>query len=156
MDPERGALIYRKTTQVQTIEPETEFGPTKRIKKVTSETSWMGGQGAEEKRRESLATLAEADVQPFHSKEIEENPLYSAGEYTTDFSNPLYANRLSSAAEGAAIVPPDTAAAEGDDKAPLIGGRAARGRRPGSGDKGKEYVDYLSGVPDYVKADTLY
>ena len=157
IDPERGALIYRKTTQVETVENETgsEFSK-KKIKKVTSETSWLG-QGKGKGDKEPLVK-GDHEIKPYQDEEIEQNPLYSTDDYVSDFNNPLYSNRLSSA-EGAAI------AASGSFDTTDTGllmesskekSRAARGR-PGSGDRGQEYLDYLSaqpGVDDQV--DTLF
>ena len=43
-DPERGALIYQRKTQVKKTE-----GGQKRIKKITEETSWIGKQPSKKK-----------------------------------------------------------------------------------------------------------
>ncbi len=152
VDPDKGALIYRKTTQVETVEADkdSEF-TTKKIKKVTSETSWLGQKQKGKSDRESL--IQNQESQQWQEDEIEANPLYSSSDYVTDFRNPLYSNRLSTA-EGAAIAASESF--EHTDHEPLVG-RASRGR-PGSSDKGQEYVDYLSAQPglDSNTADTLF
>ncbi len=150
VDPDKGALIYRKTTQVETVEADkgSEF-VTKKIKKITSESSWLGQKQKSKSDREPLVNH---ESQQWQDDEIEANPLYSSSDYVTDFRNPLYSNRHS-AAEGAAIAASESF--EHSDQ-PLMG-RASRGR-PGSSDKGKEYVDYLSAQPglDSNTADTLF
>ena len=103
VDPESGgALIYRKTTQVESVEPEigSEF-KSKKIKKVTSETSWVGG-GARKSQEMKEPLIEKDEVKPWHDEEVDGNPLYSSNDYVSDFQNPLYANRLSTQ-EGAAI-----------------------------------------------------
>ena len=153
IDPERGALIYRQTTQVEKVHPEegSDFRH-KKIKRITSETSWIGtGAGTTQKQ----PFLDEDAIEPWHDDEVEQNPLYSTSDYVSDFHNPLYARRLS-AAEGATIAA--TGIVERDDMQLLTpsGGRAARGR-PGSEDSGgQEYVDYLSADPGLDNADTLF
>lgn len=99
VDPERGALIYRKTTQVETVEPEvgSDF-TTKKIKTVTSESSWLGQGKPPEK-----VPLVDQEVKPWHDEEVESNPLYSSFDYVSDFHNPLYTNRQS-AAEGSGVL----------------------------------------------------
>ena len=149
IDPERGALIYRQTTQVEKVRQEegSQFHQ-KKIKKVTSETSWIGSPPKK-------PFLEEDAMEPWHDDEVEQNPLYSTSDYVSDFHNPLYARRIS-AAEGAAV------AAQGplemDVMQPLVPStsRAARGR-PGAGDSGGQtYMDYLSAEPGLDNVDTLF
>jgi hypothetical protein len=152
VDPGRGALVYKKTTQVETVElPERGTGAQKKIKKVTSETSWLGKP---EKESDTMGLVDEEEQ--WHDEEVEQNPLYSTKEYVSDFSNPLYSRRLSGV-EG----PDDTELHSRSSRASggsgKDGGRAARGRPPSSQDTGgREYVDYLSEQPDLGKADTLF
>lgn len=153
IDPEKGALIYRKTTEVQTLSTEvgSEFSK-KKIKKVTSETNWLG------RAKGSKEPLVQDETKPWQDEEIEQNPLYSTNDYVSDFNNPLYANRHSAAA-GAAVAASDTF--DTDDTGLLLQeskgkSRASRGR-PGSSDSGQGYVKHLSaepGVDDQV--DTLF
>lgn len=149
VDPERGALIYKKTTEVESVEPEAGSGyARKKIKKVTSESSWLG-----KPETDKHGSLEEEEQ--WHDEEVEQNPLYSSSDYVTDFNNPLY-NRRISAAEGAAAVALQEV--ELQQRAPTgkDGGRAARGR-PGSQDtRGQDYVDYLSEQPGLGNADTLF
>ena len=148
IDPEKGAVHYRRTTQVEVAETDvgSEFSQ-KKIKKVTSETSWLG-----KSKKPDKEPLVREEVKPWQDDEIEQNPLYSSSDYVSDFNNPLYSNRLS-AAEGAAIAA--SGSFDESDKGLLLKdkGRASRGR-PGSGDKGQQYVDYLSAQPGEV--DTLF
>lgn len=141
VDPDKGALIYRKTTQVETVEAEEGSGfAQKKIKKITSESSWLG-----QKNKSDKEPLVKTESQQWQDDEIEANPLYSSSDYVTDFRNPLYSNRLSAVEE-------TTGASDEQGK-----GRASRGK-PGSDDKGQEYVNYLSATPglDSNTADTLF
>ena len=150
VDPERGALIYKKTTQVETLQQPvgTDF-QHKKIKKVTSETSWLG-KGEKETDKTGLV---DAEQDEWHDEEVELNPLYSTNEYVTDFSNPLY-NRRISGVEGheTELQSRSSRASGGSGK----DGRAARGRPSPQDTGGREYVDYLSEQPGLGKADTLF
>ncbi len=103
VDPEgQRALVYRKTTQVETVDPGKDSGfQRKKIKKVTSESSWIGT--AKEGKAPLLAHEETEDVelQPWHDQEVETNPLYTSSDYVSDFNNPLYAPRLSTTEAGA-------------------------------------------------------
>ena len=151
MDPERGALVYKKTTQVESVSA-AEGGEfrRKKIKKVTSETSWVGKEkGVDQK------ALLEEEEETWHDEEVEQNPLYSTSDYVSDFNNPLYTRRISGV-EGEAQEMELQSRSSRASSGPGKDGRAARGR-PGSRDTGgKEYVDYLSEQPDLGKADTLF
>lgn len=153
VDSERGALVYKKKTEVETVEMQegTEF-TRKKIKKVTSETSWIGKP---ERESDKSGLLEEEELEVWHDEEVERNPLYSTKDYVTDFSNPLYARRISGAVEGEGIEQQSRSsrASGGSGK---DGGRAARGRPTSQDTGGKEYVDYLSEQPGLGKADTLF
>lgn len=151
--PNRGALVYKKTTKVETVN-EADKGK-KKIKKVTSETSWLGKQD----RVTDTTALVTAEEgggvegdEAWHDEEVEQNPLYSTREYDTDFDNPLYSRRLSGV-EGMEETSRSSRASGGSGK---DGGRAARGRPSSQDTGGKEYVDYLSQQPDLDQADTLF
>ena len=159
VDPERGALIYRKTTKVETIDPEEGSDFTiKKVKKVTSETSWLGQgnvAGAASSDKTALITAAaavaveeiEEEVKPWHDEEIDVNPLYSSTDYISDFQNPLYTNRQSTTVES-------------EDKFLLVTGGKEKSRvyrgRPGTDESGQGYMDYLSAQPGLDTADTLF
>ena len=148
IDEERGALIYKKTTKVETVDrPEGAEFTRKKIKKVTSETSWIGKPETESDRD---GLLDEDDEDVWHDEEIEQNPLYSTSEYVSDFSNPLYSRRISGKVEEQQS---RSSRASGGSK---DGGRAARGRPSPQDTGGREYVDYLSEQPGLGKADTLF
>lgn len=138
VDPERGALIYRKTTQVETVEPEagSEF-TQKKIKKITSETSWIGHS---DKEALVKATEQEEEVKPWHDEEIEANPLYSSTDYASDFKNPLYTNRQSTAESVG-----DTGADSTDIALEQLKGGQGSSHQPAD-----EYADYIGTV------DTLF
>ena len=151
VDPERGALIYRKTTQVETVEPEdgSEF-TVKKIKKVTSESTWIG-------QPEKVAPPEQDEVKPWHDEEVDNNPLYSSATYASDFHNPLYTNQQS-AVEGPWTLSSQGGPEETGDTIQLVptnkkGGRASRGR-PGS--EVQEYEQYLSAQPGIDTADVLF
>ena len=153
IDPERGAVVFRKTTEVETIEPGpgSDFS-RKKVKKVTDELTWI-----DEPKKPLIPYEGEDDIEmePWHDEQVEQNPLYSEEDYQSDFQNPLYTRRMS-AAEGAVIVA--TGALDDDDEtallAPRDGGRAARGK-PGAGDHGQGYLDYLSAQPGLDTVDTV-
>ena len=150
--PNRGALVYKKTTQVETVDvPGKGAGAQKKIKKVTSETSWLGKP---EKESDTSALVAQEE-EAWHDEEVEQNPLYSTRDYETDYSNPLYSRRMSSGslegADEASQRSSRASAGSGKD-----GGRAVRGRPSSQDTGGREYVDYLSEQPDLEQADTLF
>ena len=146
--PNRGALFYKKTTKVETVdEPDRGVGAQKKIKKVTSETSWI----CKPERESDTSALVGQEEEAWHDDQVEQNPLYSTRDYVTDFSNPLYARRMSGV-EGEEIeLQSRSSRGSGKD-----GGRAARGRPSSPDTGGKEYVDYLSEQPDFEQADTLF
>ena len=151
MDPSRGALVYKKTTKVETVTESDRGGiPKKKIKKVTSETSWLGKQ----ERVGDTSALLDEEEEGWQEEEVEQNPLYSTREYEADFSNPLYSRRLSGTEQETELQSRSSRASGGSGKAD--GGRAARGRPSSQDTGGREYVDYLSEQPDLGKADTLF
>ena len=141
VDPERGALVYRKTTEVETVDPGegSEFHK-KKIKTVTSETSWLGKKQKPDKV--PLVQDDKLDTQPWHDEEVESNPLYSTTDYDSNFQNPLY-NRQS--------------AASGQDipMSQMPRSRATRGLPDASEEEG-DYTSYLSAQPGLDNADTLF
>ncbi len=145
VDPEKGALIYRKTTEVETIEPgeDSEF-QKKTIKKVTSETSWLGKKKKADKI--PLVQNDETDGQPWNDPEIESNPLYAASDYDSNFHNPLYSRQSGASGAGGQDIP----------MAQLASGRTARGLADASDEQGDNYMSYLSAQPGLDNADTLF
>ncbi len=104
IDPEgQRALVYRKTTQVETVDTEAESGfHRKKIKKVTSESSWIGTAKDDKERLLDHEEKPDVELQPWQDQEVETNPLYSSDAYDSDFTNPLYTLRHSKAGEGGA------------------------------------------------------
>ena len=126
-DPDKGALIFREEVEETVITPEegSEF-QTKKITRVTSETKRLGMAQKPPPKAGMKQPLLERGAKPWsdESSQVESNPLYSSNDYVTDFSNPLYSNRQSTA-EAAAIA--STEQVEMDDMAPLVGG--SKGKR---------------------------
>ena len=144
--PERGALVYREKVEETVIKGEegSEF-TSKKITRVTSETRRLGEMKKPPSKTGMKQPLLEATdggkSKPQWSNEtsqIEANPLYSSNDYVTDFSNPLYTNRHSTA-EAAALAASEQI--ELDDMAPLMGSGGAKPKK-GSGEH-EEEVDVL-------------
>lgn len=149
-------MAFRQEIEETVIKQEegSEFH-TKKITRVTSETKWLGGK---QKPTGPKQPFLETDggALSAETSQVEANPLYSSSDYVTDFSNPLYTNRQSTA-EAAALAASEQI--EMDDMTPLVssgGGRGARGKppKPGSEDQGK-YLPYLSAQPE-AEMDVLY
>ena len=145
IDPEgTRALIYRETTMKESIQPEEGSGFQKKVlKTVKSEISWIGVGDPEEEGKQSLLVYGEVkeEEEPWYDETVEQNPLYSSSDYISDFSNPAYTQRASTA-EGAAVAAGEVQLPKKD------GGRAARGR-PDFDDKGRGYEDYFSAPDTY-------
>ena len=150
--PERGGLVYREEVEETVITPEegSEF-QTKKITRVTSETRRLGEKPTSKpsKKKGQKQPLLEADGgQPKswsnETSQVEANPLYSSSDYVTDFSNPLYTNRQSTA-EAAAMT--SSYQREMDDMSPLISVSGG-----GKGDRGKPKQD----SEDLGDADVLF
>ena len=159
MDPERGALIYRKTTHVETVEPEqgSEF-TSKKIKKVTSESTWIGQGQGKEPMAEKTQPPEQDEVKPFHDDELESNPLYSSTAYDSDFHNPLY-TRQSVAGGDWSLTGPGLSDEVTEDTAQLVPEktRGSRGEPASEESPGGEgYMDYLSAQPGLDTVDTLF
>lgn len=145
--PERGALVYREEIEETVIKGDegSEF-TSKKITRVTSETRRLGEMQKPPSKtglkQPLLETTDGGKPKPQWSNEtsqIEANPLYSSNDYVTDFSNPLYTNRHSTA-EAAALAASDEQI-ELSDMAPLIGGGGKPKR--GSGEYQEGEVDVL-------------
>lgn len=164
VDPVRGTLIYRETTEFETVEPEvgSEF-TKKKIKKVTSESSWIG-QGPVKKAPAVVvemppvpAVVPGQEVNPWHDEEVESNPLYSASEYVSDFQNPLYSRQ--SVAEGEELLVEGGGETGTNDDIPLLpiqdNSRAARDR-PESTSATTDDYDYSDYLQPEGDVDTLF
>ena len=143
--PERGALVYREEIEETVIKGDegSEF-TSKKITRVTSETRRLGEMQKPPSKtglkQPLLETTDGGKPKPQWSNEtsqIEANPLYSSNDYVTDFSNPLYTNRHSTA-EAAALAASEQI--ELSDMAPLVGGGK---RKRGSGEYQEGEVDVL-------------
>ncbi len=141
--PERGALVYREEIEETVIKGDegSEF-TSKKITRVTSETRRLGDMQKPPSKtglkQPLLETTDGGKPKPQWSNEtsqIEANPLYSSNDYVTDFSNPLYTNRHSTA-EAAALAASDEQI-ELDDMAPLVG--SGGGGKPKRGSADGEY-----------------
>ena len=165
VDPMRGALIYRETTEIETIMPEagSEF-TKKKIKKVTSESSWIGQKKVPPQVLVVPPVPTDVplgqEVSPWHDEEVESNPLYSTTEYVSDFQNPLYSRQSVAEREGEMLM-------EGggemgtSDNIPLVPikesstSRAAAKGRPDAAPDDYDYSDYLQPESDR-DVDTLF
>ena len=111
-DPERGAMLYERRIEVKV--EETETGEKKRVRKIVEQTSRIGLD--QQKKKKTPEVFDDEDDEPKPPKPEEKNPLYSAKEYVSDFTNPLYtghAPRESSAVLG-------TESVELDDQIPIV------------------------------------
>ena len=144
IDPERGALMFKKKTEIEHVTPYEGSHIKKKIKRVTSETSWIGKPD-----KESLLPPEDEENDYWQDDELEKNPLYSTADYSTDFSNPLYSRRMYGAGREETIELQPRLSGGKD-------GRALRGKPSSPDTGGREYVDYLSEQPDLGNLDTLF
>ena len=91
VDPERGALIYKKTTKTQVLKEDSGEYQERRIKTVIDEHSWIG-KPSQKKKQPSAEEAEESFHDPPAESQLELNPLYSAEDYASDYQNPLYSS----------------------------------------------------------------
>lgn len=155
IDPGKGALLYRKTTETSLQSTEGSEYQRKRVRKITDETKWISSS----QKQPLIPVEEDIEIQPWHDEEVEQNPLYSSSDYVSDFNNPLYFRQMA-ATEAEAIAASESFGMDDRDTTPLAPkekerGRAARGR-PGPEDHGREYMEYLSTTPGLGTVDTLF
>ena len=113
-DPEKGAMMYERRTEV-TME-ESQTGKKKKVKKIVEQTSWIGPNRGKKKQPKLLEE--EEEEMPTILQE-ESNPLYSSKEYVSDFTNPIYTSQAEvDEAAGAAVL--GTESVELDEHAALV------------------------------------
>ena len=155
IDAEKGALLYRRTTNVKTIEGDGEDGfQKKKIIQVTDETGWLGEEGSTVNK----TALEKSVKQPEKDAGLieETNPLYSDREYDVGFYNPAYAV-TSTSSIARAIKPKESHKDEPklsdhqedtSDTAKLLTPSQRRGRKVEATEAGnQEYLDYLTSEP---------
>ena len=156
IDAEKGALLYRRTTNVKTIDGSVEEGfQKKKIIQVTDETGWLG----ESKSTVNKTAIEKSVKQPEKDAGLieESNPLYSDKEYDVGFFNPIY-SVTSSSTIARAITPPEGQDEQEEkpsdnqedtsDTAKLLTPSQRRGRKVVATEAGnEEYLDYLTSEP---------
>lgn len=153
IDAEKGALLYRRTTNVKTVETDgDDVFQKKRIIQVTDETGWLGEDETtiNQKAIEKPVPEPEKDAGLIE----EENPLYSDKDYDVGFNNPMYSKSSSSTAKKVKEPPPQIELPEqADDATPaerttptskLLTPSQRRGRKEAATEADNQYLDYLS------------
>jgi len=158
IDAEKGALLYRRTTNVKTVEADGEDGfQKKKIIQVTDETGWLGEEGSTVNK----TALEKPVKQPEKDSGLieETNPLYSDRDYDVGFYNPAYAV-TSTSSIARAMKPkeshneredeskPSDYQEDSSDTAKLLTPSQRRGRKVEATEAGnQEYLDYLTSEP---------
>ena len=155
IDAEKGALLYRRTTNVKTVETDgDDMFQKKKIIQVTDETGWLG---------EDETTINQKEIEK-HVKEPEKdaglieqgNPLYSDQEYDVGFNNPMYLSKSGSSTDKKVTdrlqqqpqeqVEDDAAPAEGSTiTSKLLTPSQRRGRKEAATEGDNQY--YLASEP---------
>ena len=94
IDAEKGALLYRRTTNVKTVETDgDDVFQKKKIIQVTDETGWLG----EDETTVNQQAIEKPVKEPEKDAGLieQENPLYSDKEYDVGFNNPMYSVKTS-------------------------------------------------------------
>ena len=155
IDAEKGALLYRRTTNVKTVETDgDDMFQKKKIIQVTDETGWLG---------EDETTINQKAIEK-HVKEPEKdaglieqgNPLYSDQEYDVGFNNPMYLSKSGSSMDRKVTkqVEDDAAPAEGSTiTSKLLTPSQRRGRKEAATEGDNQYLDYLASEPPADPAD---
>ena len=114
-DPEKGAMMYERRTEV-TMEESQETGKKKKVKKIVEQTSWIGPNRGK-KKAPKLLDDDEEEAPPILQEES--NPLYSSREYVSDFTNPIYTSQAEADESGGGAVL-GTESVEIDENAALV------------------------------------
>ena len=154
IDAEKGALLYRRTTNVKTVETDgDDVFQKKKIIQVTDETGWLGEDETtiNQKAIEKPVKEPEKDAGLIE----QENPLYSDKEYDVGFNNPMYSLKSGSLIEKKVTEqqrqqPQEQAE---DDAAPTEGSTITsklltpsqrRGHKEAATEADNQYLDYLA------------
>ena len=157
IDAEKGALLYRRTTNVKTVETDgDDVFQKKKIIQVTDETGWLGEDETtiNQKAIEKPVPEPEKDAGLIE----QENPLYSDKDYNVGFNNPMYSMKSgSSTAKKAKDLPQIELPERMDDATPAEGSSPTsklltpsqrRGRKEAATEADNQYLDYLASEPE--------
>ena len=154
IDAEKGALLYRRTTNVKTVETDgDDVFQKKKIIQVTDETGWLG----EDERTINQKAIEKSVKEPEKDAGLIEqgNPLYSDKEYDVGFNNPMYSFKSSSSTDKKVTEQRQQQLQEQveDDAAPTKGSTITsklltpsqrRGRKEAATEADNQYLDYLA------------
>ena len=153
IDAEKGALLYRRTTNVKTVETDgDDVFQKKKIIQVTDETGWLGEDETtiDQKAIEKSVPESEKDAGLIE----QENPLYSDKDYNVGFNNPMYSIKSdSSTTKKVKELPQIELPEQVDDAAPVEGSSPTRklltpsqrrGRKEAATEGDNQYLDYLA------------
>ena len=154
IDAEKGALLYRRTTNVKTVETDgDDVFQKKKIIQVTDETGWLGEDETtiNQKAIEKAMKQSEKDAGLIE----QENPLYSEQDYNVGFNNPMYSiksdrttDRKTTELQQFELQVDDAAPAEGSTlSTKLLTPSQRRGRKEAATEADKQYLDYLASEP---------
>ena len=162
IDAEKGALLYRRTTNVKTIETdEDDVFQKKKVIQVTDETGWLGEDKTtiNKKAIEKPVKVPEKDAGLIE----QENPLYSDKEYNVGFNNPMYSGKSSAVTEKMTKqqlqvqLEDDAAPAEGStSNTKLLTPSQRRGRKEAATEADNQYLDYLASEATVDTVDTYF
>ena len=155
IDAEKGALLYRRTTNVKTVETDgDDVFRKKKIIQVTDETGWLG----EDETTINQNAIEKAVKQPEKDAGLIEqgNPLYSDQDYNIGFNNPMYSNKSDGTIDIKKTAELQQFELQVDDAAPAEGSTLGtklltpsqrRGRKEAATEADKQYIDYLASEP---------
>ena len=146
IDEEKGALLYRRTTNVKTVETDVDdLFQKKKIIQVTDETGWLG---EDETTVNKKAVEKPIKVPEKDAGLIEEgNPLYSDKEYNVGFNNPMYSVKKTTEQQQQQPqeLEDDAAPDEGSTMtSKLLTPSQRRGRKEAATEDDHQYLDYLT------------
>ena len=154
IDAEKGALLYRRTTNVKTVETDgDDVFQKKKVIQVTDETGWLG----EDETTINKKAIEKPVQEPEKDAGLieQENPLYSDQDYNVGFNNPMYSNKSGSTTAKKATEQPQIELQEqvDDDATPAEGSTLSsklltpsqrRGRKEAATEADNQYLDYLA------------
>ena len=156
IDAEKGALLYRRTTNVKTVETDgDDVFQKKKIIQVTDETGWLG----EDETTISQKAIEKPIKEPEKDAGLieQENPLYSDEDYNVGFNNPMYSIKKSGSTVAKKTTEQqqqqlelqekvdDATPAEGSTlTSKLLSPSQRRGRKEAATEADNEYLDYLA------------
>jgi len=159
IDEEKGALLYRRTTNVKTVETDgDDVFQKKKIIQVTDETGWLG----EDERTINKKAIEKPVKAPEKDAGLieQENPLYSDKEYDVGFNNPVYSGGKSSTITELQLqeqLEDDATPAEASTlTSKLLTPSQRRGRKEAATEADNQYLDYLASEATTDTVDTYF